>query len=620
MRSRATREGEPLDGSTDDTGVGAETATAPTSFFRRPAWSSALGHQEFDSGERKHSVLRSALGLTVLAIPIAAYFWFIDHFSVNVVYLDQWSNIQMIQNWHTNGLNFGDLWALHYDHRMLFPNLIVVALTQFTHFNVIIEEYISALMLVASTALVIATHRRRSRSTPLIWYLPVVVLLFSFVQYQNTLWGFQVAWYLVTLGLATALYFLDRPNLTQAAFLAALAATVIASYSSLQGLIVWPVGLVLLYLRRRSREHLAIWCTLAVMTTVLYFYHWTPGAFSKPSYAISHPIAALKFFLFLMGSVLGVQTTNHTGVEIALGTVVVAVSIGLIVRYWRRDEQTSRPFGVVLLLYGLLFGATITQARTWLGLSAPSRYSTCALLALAGCYLVLIDRSEVEHRHGDPTMPVSIGVVADNGRRRSGWSGAMAAAWVVVIASIALEVTYGNGHGFVSAKAWSQNQMQVADITVNYQEASTFLLGNNLIKLGNPDESRTLSEFMAVDALSVFGTRDKSYYASIGLFPALTAVQTAIVRPNNGAAVGGDSLLDAVARDTNGVVSVQFQITGSRGFRSLVGIGRHTAAGWLARWNTRIVPNGRYSLVSVATGYGGARVAHSAPVSVTVHN
>ena len=43
----------------------------------------------------------------------------------------------------------------------------------------------------------------------------------------------------------------------------------------------------------------------------------------------------------------------------------MAVSIGLIVRYWRRDEQTARPFGVALVLYGLLFGATITQARAW---------------------------------------------------------------------------------------------------------------------------------------------------------------------------------------------------------------------------------------------------------------
>ena len=84
------------------------------------------------------------------------------------------------------------------------------------------EEYVSALMLVGSAVLVVVAHRRRSRLTPMLWYLPVMLLLFSFVQYQNTLWGFQMAWYLVTLSLVGALYLLDRPHLTHVAFLAAI--------------------------------------------------------------------------------------------------------------------------------------------------------------------------------------------------------------------------------------------------------------------------------------------------------------------------------------------------------------------------------------------------------------
>ena len=219
---RAARE-KPFDGSIGGIEAVTETTAALTSSLRRPTRTSAPSDQGFDLGDRKSAVLPAVLAVTVLAAPVAAYFWFIDRFSVNVVSVDQWSNIKLIQSWHKNGLSFGDLWAPHFDHRVLFPNFIVLGLAQFTHFNVIIEEYISAVMLVATTALLIATHRRRSRSTPLIWYLPVALLLFSFVQYQNTLWGFQMAWYLVTLGLATALYFLDRPILARAAFLAAIA-------------------------------------------------------------------------------------------------------------------------------------------------------------------------------------------------------------------------------------------------------------------------------------------------------------------------------------------------------------------------------------------------------------
>jgi hypothetical protein len=133
----------------------AKTTAALTSSLRRPPQISAPGDQGFDLGERKCAVLPAVLGVTVLAIPAAAYFWFIDRFSVNVVDVDQWSNIKLIQSWHKGGLSFGDLWAPHFDHRVLFPNFIVLGLAQFTHFNVIIEEYISAVMLVATTAVVI---------------------------------------------------------------------------------------------------------------------------------------------------------------------------------------------------------------------------------------------------------------------------------------------------------------------------------------------------------------------------------------------------------------------------------------------------------------------------------
>jgi len=182
-----------------------------------------------------------------------------------------------------------------------------------------------------------------------------------------------------------------------------------------------------------------------------------------------------------------------------------------------------------------------------------------------------------------------------------------------------LEVIYGTGHGFASAKTWSQDQMQAADITVNYQEASPYLLQSK-VYFGYPDgESRALLKFMAAQRLSVFGTSDRSYYAGIGLLPALTAVHTTLVLPTKGAILSGVRLFDAAAPDASGVRSVRFLATNSREHRSLIGIGTRTEFGWLTRWNTRTVPNGSYDLVSVATGYGG-RVAQSAEVRITVHN
>ena len=152
------------------------------------------------------------LSVVVLCLPVGAYFWFIHQYAVNVVYLDQWSDVALLRHWYDGTLSFGDLWASHGDHRIFFPNLIAIALAELVHFNVIVEEYFSGVILVAATGLFIATHRRRAPLTPLIYYTPVTLLMFSWVQYQNTLWGFQIAWYLVILALALRSFFSTVPH------------------------------------------------------------------------------------------------------------------------------------------------------------------------------------------------------------------------------------------------------------------------------------------------------------------------------------------------------------------------------------------------------------------------
>ena len=132
-----------------------------------------------------------------IAIPVIAYFWFLQHFALNVIFRDQWSDIYMVNHdW------LGNLWAQHDVHRIFFPNLVVIALATYTHLNVVLEEFVSAGCLVAAAALFVLSHRRWAPKTPWLFYVPLVAVLFSLNQVQDTLWGFQLAWYMVLLSLA----------------------------------------------------------------------------------------------------------------------------------------------------------------------------------------------------------------------------------------------------------------------------------------------------------------------------------------------------------------------------------------------------------------------------------
>ena len=245
----------------------------------------APGHRSPEEGQAPHPRGTWKVGsldptvvkvLTFLgfAIPVGAYLALLAHYQVNAIVGDQWSDVQIISQSYAHFPDWSSLWGLHTDNRIFFPNLIVIGLAHTVSFNIEVEEYLSALMLLGAVALFIWAHKRRSPATPLLFYCPVAFVMLSFAQWQNTLWGFQMAWYLVLVSVALSMALLDWPRLAWPIFVGAVLVAVVASYSSVQGLLIWPVGLVLLYHRRRPTWAFVSWIVAALVTTALYFHNY----------------------------------------------------------------------------------------------------------------------------------------------------------------------------------------------------------------------------------------------------------------------------------------------------------------------------------------------------------
>jgi hypothetical protein len=100
--------------------------------------------------------------------------------------------------------------------------------------------------------------------------------------------------------------------------------------------------------------------------------------------------------------------------------------------------------------------------------------------------------------------------------------------------------------------------------------------------------------------------------------PVVATPSTAVVLPSGGATISGTQNLDATA--TPGVTQVQFELNGNGLSNDVVATASPTWLGWLASWDSTGVPNGTYTLQSVATYPGGGLSATSAGVSVTVNN
>lgn len=103
----------------------------------------------------------------------------------------------------------------------------------------------------------------------------------------------------------------------------------------------------------------------------------------------------------------------------------------------------------------------------------------------------------------------------------------------------------------------------------------------------------------------------------LGVLTVSIPPSTTMVLPSNGSTVSGDQSLDASSSPS--VTSVRFELTGGGLNDHVISKGKPTLYGWVGRWNTNTVPNGTYTLKSVATPVDHVSIA-SAGITISVDN
>jgi hypothetical protein len=94
---------------------------------------------------------------------------------------------------------------------------------------------------------------------------------------------------------------------------------------------------------------------------------------------------------------------------------------------------------------------------------------------------------------------------------------------------------------------------------------------------------------------------------------------TGVLLPSDGATVSGTTWLDAGASSPVGLASVTFEVSGGSISDKVVSSSVATLYGYIGAWDTTDVPNGTYTLYSVATDADG-NVGTSLPFTFRVNN
>jgi hypothetical protein len=338
--------------------------------------------QQSTSSWREYS---HVLAYLLICVPVVMDLWYVREFGVNVPFADSWNGtLPIVKAFASGHVYWSQLYAPHNESRMLFPNLILGFVDSHAGANAKLDMYLTATIMAAALALLVWVARRSSGLSP--WLLvPVAFLFFDWVQVENLLWAFQLAWMLTVASFMCCFWALERPS-RHGWFLLACGAGLVASFSSLQGLLIWPVGLGYAALTLWHRTWLLVWTALGVAATVTYLWGFgNLGASSGLSYDLRHPLATLLYLLRLVGS--PVPTSHH----LTSGILIVGAALLLAyVAIRRRISVAQLRLPLALCATGILFDILVATGRTQLSVPASSRYTTYNLLFISGLYLAAV--------------------------------------------------------------------------------------------------------------------------------------------------------------------------------------------------------------------------------------
>jgi hypothetical protein len=250
--------------------------------------------------------------------------------------------------------------------------------------------------------------------------------------------------------------------------------------------------------------------------------------------------------------------------------------------------------------------------------SLAARYATFDLLILVGCYLALLDSPTVPGPNVRKSIQPQL-APGDALEKFFDWTmDVKAAGWNAILTvtirtalvfAIFFQVFLGTDYGMANGRAWHQEQLLTADVTVNIDHAPNNLVRSALYPNPYFEASfiRSMAHFARKHHLSLFATSDVALYTKKGLPGDHTAPSTSIRLPATGATLKGNVWLVASAVDDYQVARVEFHMTAVQGGEVFVATTTPFQYGWLGGWKTTSVPDGPYTLTSVAYDAAGNR-------------
>lgn len=335
------------------------------------------------------------IALTLLALSPAIFMiTLVGKYGVDIPYADEWTFTPLLVKAHTHTLTFFDFFQQHNEHRYVFPKLMFIAFAWLAHGNVRVEMMFSV-FLASLTSFNLWLILRRTLSVGpekrLLLLTLLNLVLFSPVQAENWIWGFQFVLFFINFLLTTGVLLATSNLALWKKFVLCASIAFIATFSFGNGSLLWVTTfpLALVSQERGSPQRRLIWlvawggaCLAAIS---LYFVHYVKPAHHPP---IAASGSLLDYFLYV-ATFLG----NHLSQAARTESIVMSVTIGtfLLLIYFTclgfalfcgdrlLLKQMTPWIGIGGFALGSAFMAALTRIGFGVNQGLDSRYTTFSL-------------------------------------------------------------------------------------------------------------------------------------------------------------------------------------------------------------------------------------------------
>lgn len=292
---------------------------------------------------------------------------------------DYWRTAAYLRSYEAFDLRV--LWQQHNEHRIVFPEIVFAADYLLFHGRQILPLAVSFLCYAGTWAVLawsfwsITSLRRSLRALGILlagviigWQGSAIVLAAAFL----------LQWTLLELAVLLSLAFLIRLKETAANryLIATICCAEIATYSSGNGLLLWPLLIGLALLISAGKRQIIMLAVTACISIAVYFIGYTFTDTLSIRKLLLHPFYSLKFTGAYLSMPFGALKSASFGVWLGIGSLSLMVVLAILA--FRRGLLVSRA-GVVL--FGAYAFVVLTALLTAAGRLDPSELTFSAAKA-----------------------------------------------------------------------------------------------------------------------------------------------------------------------------------------------------------------------------------------------